>query len=147
MCKTTEQNNEYLKLEIVNLTRKNDNLNVKLIDMTNKSSSLETLLNSTLNELTEANTKIEELKTSNILLEKEVLKQKQLIEIKDNKHKEENKEYEAKIKELEKELEKRYIIKKIPSGRPPKGQKMSIKSSTVQSKIIKKLKGGDDANI
>ena len=134
------RNKEYLKLEIVNLTRKYDNLNVKYIDMTNKSSSLETLLNSTLNELTEANTKINELKTSNILLEKEVLKQKQLIEIKDNKHKEEKKELNKKIKELEKELDKRYIIKKLPSGRKPKGQTMSIKSSSVQSKIIKGIK-------
>ena len=134
------RNKEYLKLEIVNLTRRYDNLNIKYTDMINKSSSLETLLNSALNELTEANTKINELKTSNILLEKEVLKQKQLIEIKDNKYKEEKKELNKKIKELEKELDKRYIIKKLPSGRKPKGQTMSIKSSSVQSKIIKGLK-------
>ena len=137
------RNNEYLKLEIVNLTRKYDNLNIKLIDMKNKSSSLETLLNSVSNELTEANTKINELKTSNILLEREILKKTQLIEIKDNKHKEEKKELNKKIKELEKELDKRYIIKTIPSGRPRKGQTMSIKSSAVQSKIIKDIKGAD----
>lgn len=138
---------EYLKLENINLTQKNINLNVKLSEEINKSNELETLLKSTLNELTEVNTKNNELKTSNILLEKEVLKKIQLIEIKDNQHKEEKKELNKKIKELEKELDKRYIIKKLPSGRPPKGQKMSIKSSAVQSKIIKNLKGEDSENI
>lgn len=138
---------EYLKLENVNLAQKNANLSVKLSEEINKSSELETLLNSTLNELTQANTKNNELKTSNILLEREILKKTQLIEIKDNKHKEEKKELNKKIKELEKELDKRYIIKKLPSGRKPKGQTMSIKSSSVQSKIIRDLKGVDYEDI
>ena len=131
---------EYLKLENVNLTLKNTNLSVELSKEINKSSMLEKSLNSILNELTEANTKLSEYKTANILLEKEVLKKIQLIEIKDNKHKEEKKELNKKIKELEKELDKRYIIKKLPSGRTPKGQKMAIKSSSVQSRIIKEIK-------
>ena len=131
---------EHLKLENVNLTMKNANLSVELSKEINKSSMLEKSLNNILNELTETNKKLSEYKTANILLEKDLLKKIQLLEIKDNKHKEEKKELNKKIKELEKELDKRYIIKKLPSGRPPKGQKMTIKSSTVQSKIIKEIK-------
>ena len=131
---------EYLKLENVNLTLKNANLSSDLSKALNKVEMLEKSLNNILCELTEANTKLSEYNTVNILLEKEVLKKIQLIEIKDNKHKEEKKELNKKIKELEKELDKRYIIKKLPSGRTPKGQKIGIKSSTVQSRIIKEIK-------
>lgn len=131
---------EHLKFEVFNERRNNDILNVQLSTMINKYNDLETLLKSTLNELTEANTKNEELKTSNILLEKEVIKKnKQLEKVKEKLYSE-RRSFKITIKELEKELDKRYIIKKLPSGRKPKGQTMSIKSSSVQSKIIKGIK-------
>lgn len=113
-------------------------------------------------ELQDSAIKLEEYKTSNILLEKEILKKDQQLKLKEsqrrknackvggltkenNKLKEENKEFKKKIKELEKELDKRYILKTLKPTKPTK-QKMSIKSSTVQSKIIKDLKGDYDEN-
>lgn len=149
---------KYLELEVVNLTKKNTKLETEKEKLKNYIDNIETSLKSMSNELREVNTKLSEYKTSNILLEKEILKKDQLLEIKEqqrresagklgglikenNKLKEEKKEFKAKIKELEKELDKRYIIKTIPSGRTPKGQKIGIKSGKVQSKIIKEIKG------
>lgn len=51
---------------------------------------------------------------------------------------------ERKNKELSKQLEEalsnRYIVRKLPSGRPPKSQTMKYRSSSKQSKIIKYVK-------
>lgn len=128
-----------LELEVVNLTRKNAILEEKLSKEINKSSETQTLLKRVLNELTEYKTKNNELKTSNILLEKELLKKnKQLEKVKEKLYSE-RKGFKTTIKELEKELSKRYIIKTLKPTKPPK-QTMSIKSSTVQSKIIKGIK-------
>lgn len=148
---------KYLELEVVNLSAKNSDLKAQLVFTEEYSNKLETNLKSVSNELTKANAEISELKTSIISLKKESLKKDQLLEIKEqqrresagklggltkenNKLKEEKKEFKAKIKELEKELDKRYIIKTLKPTKPTK-QTMSIKSSRVQSKIIKDIKG------
>lgn len=151
---------KYLELEIVNLSTKNSDLKAHLENAYEYAKKLETNLKSVSNELTKANTEISDLKTSNISLKKESLKKDQLLEIKEeqrresagklggltkenNKLKEENKEFKAKIKELEKELDKRYIIKTLKPTKPTK-QTMSIKRSGVQSRIIKNIKGDYD---
>lgn len=72
-----------LEFETVNMNIKIGHLRNKIDDMTNYINQLETLLKCTLNETTEANKQIQELKTSNHLLEREILSQKQLIEIKE----------------------------------------------------------------
>jgi len=50
---------------------------------------------------------------------------------------------EARIKELEEKLKEsmtdKYIVKKIPSGRPPKQERMKIKNCTKTSMISKKM--------
>ncbi len=49
-----------------------------------------------------------------------------------------------KIEKLEEQLKEsmtdKYIVRKVPSGRKPKGQTMKVKGSNVNSKIIKKIK-------
>jgi uncharacterized coiled-coil DUF342 family protein len=46
---------------------------------------------------------------------------------------------EEKLKELQSD---RYLVRKVPTGRKPKGQTMKVKGSNVNSKIIKKIKEG-----
>lgn len=57
-----------------------------------------------------------------------------------NKLKEEIKELSAKIKEKDELLSKRYILKKISSGRTPNTIKTSIRSSQNESRAIKYVK-------
>lgn len=151
---------DMLTLQNNNLGIKNAKLETQNEKLENNIKALKTSLESTLNEVTELNTKLSEYKTANILLEKELLKKNQIIEIKEaqrkknacklgglskenNKLKNENKEFKAEVKELKKELDKRYILKTLKPTKPTK-QTMSIKSSTVQSKIIKDIKGDYD---
>ena len=60
-----------------------------------------------------------------------------------NKTQNELKEAKDKIKDLENKLAEsmtdKYLVKKIPSGRTPKPERMRIKSHAKQSKIIKKI--------
>ena len=60
-----------------------------------------------------------------------------------NKTQNELKEAKDKIKDLENKLEEsmtdKYLVKKIPSGRTPKPERMRIKSHAKQSKIIKEI--------
>ena len=96
-------------------------------------------LESALNELTEANTKLNEYKLANDLLEKELMKKnKQLEKIKEKLYSE-RRDFKIVIKELEKELSKRYIVKTLKPTKPVK-QVMNIKNGSKQSKIIKKIK-------
>ena len=50
---------------------------------------------------------------------------------------------EVRIRELEEQLKEsmtdKYIVRKIPSGRPPKQEKMKIKNCTKTSMISKKM--------
>lgn len=148
---------DMLLLQVNNLTIEKQQLKNKVTGLERLAEHNYNVANDYEKQIQDLNIKLSEYKTSNILLEKEILKKDQLLEIKEeqrrkaagkvggleksnNNLKEENKEFKKKIKELEKELDKRYIIKKLPSGRPAKGQKMSIKNSSVQSKIIKDLK-------
>lgn len=57
-----------------------------------------------------------------------------------NKLEEEIKELSAKIKEKDELLSKRYILKKISSGRTPNTIKTSIKNSANESRAIKYVK-------
>lgn len=56
----------------------------------------------------------------------------------------------AKVKELEEKLAEsmtdKYRVKKIPSGRPPKGQKIKIKDCTKISNIARKAYGRQEAD-
>lgn len=60
-----------------------------------------------------------------------------------NKTQNELKEAKDKIKDLENKLAEsmtdKYLVKKIPSGRTPKPERMRIKSHAKQSKIIKEI--------
>lgn len=56
-----------------------------------------------------------------------------------NKLKEQVKELEAQLKNLQSD---RYLVRKVPSGRKPKGQTVRVKDSNVNSKIIKNIKEG-----
>lgn len=73
-----------LQYEVTNLTLKLANLSNENDKMINNTERLEMLLKRALNEATEAGKKIQELKTSNHMLEKEILKKDQLLEIKEN---------------------------------------------------------------
>lgn len=149
---------DMLLLQVNNLTIEKEQLKNKITGLERLAEHNYKVANDYGKQIEDLNIKLSEYKTSNILLEKEILKKDQLLEIKEkqrrevagkvggleksnNKLKEDNKEFKKKIKELEKELDKRYIIKTIPSGRTPKGQKIGIKSGKVQSKIIKEIKG------
>lgn len=56
----------------------------------------------------------------------------------------------AEVKELEEKLAEsmtdKYRVKKIPSGRPPKGQKIKIKDCTKISNIARKAYGRQEAD-
>lgn len=143
--------NELLKLEVLNLNTEIDKLE-GLNDKNDETiKEVEKSLKKTSNELREANEIISKYEKEvnnlkNKLNEKEEQRKEAAGKLggltkENNKLKEEKKEFKTKIKELEIELDKRYIIKKLPSGKMPKGQKMSIKRSGVQSRIIKNIKG------
>lgn len=53
-----------------------------------------------------------------------------------NKLRKQNAELKQK---LEESMSDKYRVKKIPSGRRPKGEPMRIKSNAVQSRIVKKV--------
>ena len=100
-----------------------------------KAHELENSLESTLIELSDTNFKLKEYKLANDLLEKELIKKNKQLD----KDKTEKKELKVKIKGLEKELDKRYIVKTIKPTKPTK-QVMGVKYAGKQSKIIKELK-------
>jgi chromosome segregation ATPase len=54
-----------------------------------------------------------------------------------DKQKEQIKDLEEQLKELQ---SNRYLVRKVPEGRKPKGQVIRSKGSNVTSKIIKKIK-------
>lgn len=62
----------------------------------------------------------------------------------EQKYKEEKENLKAEIEDLNKQLKEsmsdKFRVKKIPAGRTPKGDKIKLKNSSKQSKIIKKVK-------
>lgn len=125
---------EHLQFEIFNEKRNNDILSKQLSEMIDKSKELKTSLKSVLKELTEANAKIDELKTSNILLEKEIFAKEQLIEIKENQRR----KSAGKVGDLTKK------IKKIQDEK--EGQNEIIKSLNRDNANLKGLvKSNKDA--
>lgn len=118
---------KYLELEVTNLTLKLAKLRNKIDDMTNYINQLEMLLKCTLNETTEANKTIRELKTSNHMLEKEILSQKQLIEIKENQRR----KAIGKVSSLTRKLKK--------AEEEKEGQNEIIKSFAKETRQLKDL--------
>jgi len=118
-----------LTLKLANLRNKNDNL-IKYTEM------LETSLKSTLNEELDYNKQIRELKTSNHLLEREILSQKQLIEIKENQRR----KAIGKVSSLTRKLNKLEYEKE--------GQNEIIKSFVKETRQLKDLvKTNKDARV
>ena len=81
----------------------------------------------------------DELQTKYDLLEKELIKKNKQLEKTKEKLYSERRDFKIVIKELEKELSKRYIVKTIKPTKPTK-QVMGVKYAGKQSKIIKELK-------
>ena len=46
-------------------------------------------------------------------------------------------------KKLEESMTDKYILKKVPAGKRPKGEPIRIKSHAVQSKIVKQMHSED----
>ena len=125
-----------LEFEATNMTIKIAHLRNKIDDMTNYINQLETLLKCTLNETTEANKQIQELKTANHLLEREILSKVQLLEIKENQRR----KSVGKVSSLTKKL------KKIEEEK--EGQNEIIKSFVKENHNLKDLvKSNKDARI
>lgn len=83
--------------------------------------------------------KIELLKANNTALENEI---KSLKSAKGGYVKQINKlkvELEETRKKLEESMTDKYLVKKVPMGKLPKGQVMKMKSHAKQDKIIKKV--------
>lgn len=83
--------------------------------------------------------KIELLKANNTALENEI---KSLKSAKGGYVKQINKlktELEETQKKLEESMTDKYLVKKVPMGKLPKGQVMKMKSHAKQDKIIKKV--------
>jgi chromosome segregation ATPase len=152
-----KEQNEALKLEILNLDKKN----VELKDLNCKANEtieeLKTTLKSAIKGQNKAN------KTINEYIQ-QIEGFKKLIELLDSKLqntealrrkaagklggyvKEKNKlltkitELNDKINALEEEKAKCWIKKTIPSGKTPKGQTIGVKNSSVTSNIIRNIK-------
>lgn len=116
-----------LQFEVTNLTLKLANLsneNDKLIKYTEL---METTLKMVLNEELDYNKQIKELKTSNHMLEKEILKKDQLLEIKENQRR----KAIGKVSSLTRKL------KKIEEEK--EGQNEIIKSFAKETRQLKDL--------
>lgn len=105
---------EEYKKEIIELNKKLESKELQRRKLACKIGGLNTSSNKTLKELGEAKTKIKTMEQ----------------EIKDLKNK------------LAESMTDKYIVKKIPSGRTPKPERMRIKSHAKQSKIIKEIMEG-----
>ena len=115
LAEIIEQDNEQMeeyKKEIIELNKKLEAKELQRRKLACKIGGLNTGANKTQKELGEAKTKIQEMKQ----------------EIKELKNK------------LAESMTDKYLVKKIPSGRTPKPEKMRIKSNAKQSKIIKDIK-------
>lgn len=145
--------NELLKLEVLKLNTEIDKLE-GLNDKNDKTiKEVEKSLKKTSNELREAKEIISKYekevnKLKNKLNETEESRRKAAgsvggLKRKNNDLEEELSVANEKIKDLEIKLEEsmsdKYLVKKIKSGRKPKGQTIGYRSSTVNSSIMRNL--------
>ena len=130
---------EELSSDIDVLTSNNAKLRKNNIQLKNENKELTEKIEEYQKEITELNKKLEA---------KELQRRKLACKIGGlstgaNKTQNELKEAKDKIKYLENKLAEsmtdKYLVKKIPSGRTPKPERMRIKSHAKQSKIIKEI--------
>ena len=130
---------ESLNSDIDVLTSNNVKLRKHNIQLKNENKELTEIIEEYQKEITELNKKLEA---------KELQRRKLACKIGGlstgaNKTQNELKEAKDKIKDLENKLAEsmtdKYLVKKIPSGRTPKPERMRIKSHAKQSKIIKEI--------
>ena len=130
---------ESLNSDIDVLTSNNAKLRKNNIQLKNENKELTEKIEEYQKEITELNKKLEA---------KELQRRKLACKIGGlstgaNKTQNELKEAKDKIKDLENKLAEsmtdKYLVKKIPSGRTPKPERMRIKSHAKQSKIIKEI--------
>ena len=116
-----------LEFETTNMTIKIGHLRNKIDNMANYINQLETLLKCTLNEATECNKKISELKIANHLLEEQLIYKEQLLEEKEHQRRKAIGKVSSLIKKLNKiEKEK-------------EGQNEIIKSFVKETRQLKDL--------
>lgn len=130
---------ESLNSDVDVLTSNNVKLRKHNIQLKNENKELTEIIEEYQKEITELNKKLEA---------KELQRRKLACKIGGlstgaNKTQNELKEAKDKIKDLENKLAEsmtdKYLVKKIPSGRTPKPERMRIKSHAKQSKIIKEI--------
>ena len=130
---------EELNSDIDVLTSNNAKLRKNNIQLKNENKELTEIIEEYKKETIELNKKLEA---------KELQRRKLACKIGGlstgaNKTQNELKEAKDKIKDLENKLAEsmtdKYLVKKIPSGRTPKPERMRIKSHAKQSKIIKEI--------
>ena len=130
---------ESLNSDVDLLTSNNEKLRKQNTEIKNENKELTEIIEEYQKEITELNKKLEA---------KELQRRKLACKIGGlstgaNKTQNELKEAKEKIKDLENKLAEsmtdKYLVKKIPSGRTPKPERMRIKSHAKQSKIIKEI--------
>ena len=130
---------ESLNSDVDLLTSNNVKLRKQNTEIKNENKELTEIIEEYQKEITELNKKLEA---------KELQRRKLACKIGGlstgaNKTQNELKEAKDKIKDLENKLAEsmtdKYLVKKIPSGRTPKPERMRIKSHAKQSKIIKEI--------
>lgn len=130
---------ESLNSDVDLLTSNNEKLRKQNTEIKNENKELTEIIEEYQKEITELNKKLEA---------KELQRRKLACKIGGlstgaNKTQNELKEAKDKIKDLENKLAEsmtdKYLVKKIPSGRTPKPERMRIKSHAKQSKIIKEI--------
>ena len=130
---------ESLNGDVDLLTSNNEKLRKQNTEIKNENKELTEIIEEYQKEITELNKKLEA---------KELQRRKLACKIGGlstgaNKTQNELKEAKDKIKDLENKLAEsmtdKYLVKKIPSGRTPKPERMRIKSHAKQSKIIKEI--------
>lgn len=130
---------ESLNSDVDLLTSNNEKLRKQNTEIKNENKELTEIIEEYQKEITELNKKLEA---------KELQRRKLACKIGGlstgaNKTQNELKEAKDKIKDLENKLAEsmtdKYLVKKIPSGRTPKPERMRIKSHSKQSKIIKEI--------
>ena len=130
---------ESLNSDVDLLTSNNEKLRKQNTEIKNENKELTEIIEEYQKEITELNKKLEA---------KELQRRKLACKIGGlstgaNKTQNDLKEAKDKIKDLENKLAEsmtdKYLVKKIPSGRTPKPERMRIKSHAKQSKIIKEI--------
>lgn len=130
---------ESLNSDVDLLTSNNEKLRKQNTEIKNENKELTEIIEEYQKEIIELNKKLEA---------KELQRRKLACKIGGlstgaNKTQNELKEAKDKIKDLENKLAEsmtdKYLVKKIPSGRTPKPERMRIKSHSKQSKIIKEI--------